>query len=93
MQCILRTRCGGFYLKDAYHLEQIKNGEFEVLPCDNLFDYEKIILTEKDKEKLLNGQILNSINKNGNYRLFQNEEFIGVGKIEENKLKLTLRLI
>lgn len=93
MQCILRTRCGGFYLKDAYHLEKIKSGEFEVCSCDNLFDYEKIMLSEKDKEKLLNGQILNASNKNGCYRLFQNEEFIGVGKIEENKLKLILRLI
>ncbi len=93
MQCILRTRCGGFYLKDACHLEDIKNAKFEVLSCDNLFDYEKITLAEKDKEKLFNGQILNVKNENGNYRIFTNEEFIGIGKIEESKLRLTLRLI
>ena len=33
MQCILRTRCGGFYLKDAYHLEEIKSGKFTDFDC------------------------------------------------------------
>lgn len=92
MQCILRTRCGGFYLKDAYLLDDIKNGRFEVSSCDNLFDYKSISVSSNDKEKLLNGQILTRVNEDGSYKIFANEEFLGVGEIVDSKLKLKLRL-
>lgn len=92
MQCILRTRCGGFKLKDAYTLEDIENGKFKLISCDEVFDYEKINVSECDVEKLLNGQSLKTNLKNANYKLYDNSErFFGVGLVADKNIKLTLR--
>ncbi len=92
MQSILRTKCGIFFLKDAFSMEQIKNNDFKILPCETLFDYDKISVSKVEKEKLLNGQILFVANKNGDYKVFGEDKFLGLGKVEDEKLKLSLRL-
>ena len=93
MQCILRTRCGSFSLEDAYSLEDVKNGNFEVLSCESLFDFPKIDLEKVDTTKLLNGQFLKLNRENGEYKLFDGKTFLGIGEIKENVLRLKLRLI
>ena len=93
MQCILRTRCGGFYLKDAYSLEQIKQGDFDIISCDNLFDFEKICLNETQTFKILNGQVLKIEKENGTYKLFDKDLFLGLGEVENKNLKFKLRLV
>ena len=92
MQCIIRTRCGNFYLKDAVSLEEFKNGKYNLISCDSVFDYEKIILTDKEFFKIENGQTIKKTLENGKYRLYNNTTFLGVGEIVDNNLKLTLRL-
>lgn len=93
MQCILRTRCGSFSLEDAYSLEDVKNGNFEVLSCESLFDFPKIDLEKVGATKLLNGQFLKLNRENGEYKLFDGKIFLGIGEIKENVLRLKLRLI
>lgn len=93
MQCILRTRCGGFYLKDAYNLQDIKDGKFQMISCDKLFDNEKIALTNTEAEKLLNGQTLKAEKSDGVYKLFSNDTFLGLGEIANSLLKFKLRLV
>ncbi len=92
MQSILRTRCGAFCLNDAYTMQQIENLDFKLISCETLFDYDKIVVSETEKEKLLNGQILTVTNKDGDFKVFANEKFLGLGKVENRKLKLGLRL-
>ena len=92
MQCILRTRCGGFYLKDAYSLDEIEKGEFKIIPCENLFDFNVIKLNEKEFFKLSNGQNLTSSFEDGEYKIFYKDLFLGIGKVENKNLKLKLRL-
>ena len=92
MQCIIRTRCGNFYLKDAVSLEEFKNGKYNLIPCDSVFDYEKIILTDKEFFKIENGQTIKKTLENGKYRLYNVSTFLGVGEIVDYNLKLTLRL-
>lgn len=58
MQCILRTRCGKFYLKDASTIEEIEDGKFNFITCDKVFDLDKIFLNDIQAEKLLNGQTI-----------------------------------
>lgn len=94
MQCILRTRCGGFYLKNAYGLQDIKDGKFEIIPCENLFDYEKLNLDKTMASKLLNGQILKIDNiKSGVFKIFDQDLFLGLGEIKDNVLRFKLRLV
>ena len=92
MQCILRTRCGVFCLKDAYSLDEIESGNFKVIPCDSVFNSPKITLSEKENFKILNGQILDISEKDGEYKLYFGEKFLGVGEVKSGKLKMKLNL-
>lgn len=92
MQCILRTRCGVFCLKDAYSLDEIESGNFKVIPCDSVFNLPKISLSEKGNFKILNGQILDISEKDGEYKLYFDEKFLGIGEVMSAKLKMKLNL-
>ena len=92
MQCILRTRCGGFYLKNAFSIEDIKNGKYQIIPCQHLFDYDIIKLDKEEFFKISNGQILSKKLPDGEYKVFFENEFLGLGSVISNKLNLKLRL-
>ena len=87
---IIRTRCGAFLLKDAFTLEEIKNGKYKIIKPDVLFDYPTINLDLKDSLKLLNGALIKINLKDGKYKLYD-EAFLGIGNVENNNLKLELR--
>ncbi len=88
---IIRTRCGAFLLKDAFTLEEIKKGKYQIIKPDVLFDYPTINLDLKDSLKLLNGALIKINLKDGKYKLYD-EAFLGIGNVENNNLKLELRL-
>lgn len=93
MQCILRTRCGKYNLEDAYTIEDVKNGDYSMISCEDVFDYEKLFLSLEDSERVFNGQIIDVEKSDGLYRIFSDEDFMGVGKIVSKKLTLCLRLM
>ncbi len=93
MQCILRTRCGGFFLKDAFTLEEVKSGNFNLIPMQNVFDFDDLFLSQTQAEKLLNGQKINFEKEDGKYKIFFENKFFGLGEIENNVLQFSLRLI
>lgn len=92
MQCILRTRCGIFCLKDAYTLDEIEKGDFKIIPCDSVFNLPKITLNEKENFKILNGQVLDYGEKDGEYKLYFDKKFLGLGEVKYGKLKMKLNL-
>ena len=92
MQCILRTRCGMFSLKDAYTLDEIEKGDFKIIPCDSVFNLPKITLNEKENFKILNGQVLDYGEKDGEYKLYYDKKFLGLGEVKSGKLKMKLNL-
>lgn len=77
-----RIKSGKFSIKDACEIEEIS--EEKIVSMENLFD--KKITIEKDLDKLLNGMKLRYELPNGIYNLYTNE-YIGIGKIEDNFLK------
>lgn len=91
MQCILRTKCGKFDIKDAYSLEDIKNGNFKMISCESVFDYSKMSLSDEVVLKLLNGQQIKTNAENGKYKLYRQDGFVGVGEVVNNLLKLIMR--
>lgn len=92
MQCIIRTRCGGFLLKDAFSIEQIESGDFEMLSAESVFDYPCIKLSTAECEKLYNGQKIDFKEKNGLFKLYSGEDFLGIGQVESGLLAFKLRL-
>lgn len=92
MQHIQRTKCGMFSLKDAYTIEDIRNGDYCVIGLDDLFvEYEKVCLTDDETERILNGLAIKNW-QNGEYRVYGEGKFLGIGKVQNNELKLRLRL-
>ena len=59
---------------------------------DSVFDYEKIYLTDEEFFKLNNGQKLKSALGDGEFRLYNKSQFLGVGEVSESVLKFKLRL-
>lgn len=102
MQSILRTKCGIFELKDAKTIEELEKGNIDIISLDKIFDYPKFKFNEEDTKKLLNGMTINhkgqnkdeEINKEETILCYANDDlFLGLGKIVDNKLKLDIRLI
>lgn len=92
MQCIIRTRCGGFMLKDAFTIEQIENGDFEMISPETVFDFPPLVLSFEQCERLYNGQKIDVSAQNGKYKLFNGEDFLGVGDVLNGLLTFSLRL-
>lgn len=102
MQSILRTKCGIFELKDAKTIEELEKGNIDIISLDKIFDYPKFKFNEEDTKKLFNGMTLNHKGQNKNKEINSEETilcygnddlFLGLGKIVDNKLKLDIRLI
>ncbi len=102
MQSILRTKCGIFELKNANTLEELEKGNIDIISLDKIFDYPKFKYNEEDTKKLLNGMTINHKTQNKYVELnceetilcYGNDDlFLGLGKIVDNKLKLDIRLI
>ena len=93
MSDIIRTRCGKLELKNAYTLEEIKNGKFEVLKMDEMFDFDSLKLKDEENIKILNGVKIKTLLKNGDYKVFYEDSFLGIGEVKSGILSLKLRLI
>lgn len=91
MQCILRTRCGEFDIKDSYSLEDIKNGNFKMISCENVFNYDSLNLKNDVVLKLLNGIQIKTDRVDGKYKIYDELHFIGIGEIRDSILKLIMR--
>ena len=92
MCSILRTKCGIFDIKDAYSLEEIKEGNFNIISLDNVFDYESAHINEQEFIKISNGMTIATNLSDGEYRLYFEQKFLGIAEVRQNKLKLNLRL-
>lgn len=79
MLSIVRTICGGFHIKDAFTLEDIKNDKFNVIDVAKVIDLPSIHI-EKEKElDILNGKEVKiyPIQKNS-FKLYCNGVFFGI---------------
>ncbi len=95
MLSIIRTRCGIFNLNDSFSINDIENGKFNIISLDSIFDYETFYFNEDITSKLLNGMtILFQSKNNEKIKCYgYDNSFLGIGNVENNKLKLELRLI
>ncbi len=82
MSALTRTRSGIFSQENSVSFEQLKNSdcpEKYLISSDKVVDFEKIVLSENDAKKILNGVYEDIGIKDGVYRVYSGEEFLGVG--------------
>ncbi len=92
MKELNRTKVGSFGIKNSITLEELENCEninSKIITMEELFkSNEKIILNKRQLELFFNGVKLINDKKDGIYRIYnQDKQFIGLGIIQENKLK------
>lgn len=92
MKELRRIKVGEFDIKDTVSIEKIKNNENilqeKLISIEEFFKNKtKIELTDKEVELFLNGVKLNKNYEDEIYRVYNKNKFIGLGIIENNKLK------
>ncbi|MBQ3493405.1 MAG: tRNA pseudouridine(55) synthase TruB [Clostridia bacterium] len=91
MSALDRTVCGIFNYSNGVTVEDFKNSdnpEKYIIPAEKAVNFEKIILTSKQAEKILNGVFENYGFADGTYRVYNGEEFWGVGEALGGVLKI-----
>ena len=59
MNSLVRTRLGEFKIDDSYSLDDIKNGDFKIIPVlDAIADIKKIVVSDEIAFKIRNGVVL-----------------------------------
>lgn len=92
MKELERTRINEFKLEDGITIDEIKENILiaskKIISVEEIFkDKPKIELNERKKELFLNGVRLTFEKPNDIYRIYNNNQFIGLGIINDNLLK------
>lgn len=95
MKNLNRIQVGDFNIKNAIEIEEleqkINNTEFidkHFITLEDLFyNSEKIILEDRKLELFLNGVKLTNKKRDGIYKIYNNNKFIGIGNIDNELLK------
>lgn len=91
MSKLSRVKSGIFNYENGITIEQLKSLEnvddFIIAP-DSAVSFEKLDLTEKQAQKILDGVFENYGFNDGTYRVYNQGKFIGVGKVQEGILRI-----
>ncbi len=99
MKDLNRTQVGEFYIKDSITIAELeekikKNDLSNIISIEKIFENaNKIDLEQKFLNKYLNGVGIEQNYEDGVYKIYLNNEFIGLGIIKAQKLKRDLVLI
>lgn len=91
MSKLVRTKVGVFNIENSVPLSEFKETdtpEKYILPADIAVDYEKLVLTSEQATKILNGVFENYGYADGIYRVYNENEFWGIGISEKGVLKI-----
>ena len=91
MSALVRSSCGIFDIEKGVKVEDFikaeKAEEFLIAPEDTI-NFEKIVLSNENATKILNGVFDDLGYKDGIYRVYNESEFWGVGRAENGVLKI-----
>ena len=91
MSKLTRTRCGIFTLENGVSIQQFKEEkgvEKYLIPSDNAVSFEKLNLNKNQAQKILDGVFENYGFADGVYRVYNENSFIGVGRVEKGVLRI-----
>ncbi len=91
MTALERLQSGIFTLENAFSIEDIVDNFSEekmLIKPDSVLTFEKINLSNRRTDDILNGRLFTLDMDDGFYSVYGRNEFIGVGKIEDKILKI-----
>lgn len=97
MSFLIRTKCAGLRVENTYTIDEIKNVsdmESILIPADSFLEYMPCISLAGSQRKILfNGGSVKYVSEiTGPVRVYTNNEFLGIGHIENGSLKITTLL-
>ena len=91
MKELKRIQVGEFNIKDSITIEELENQEIvsnKFITIEKYFsNYENIVLNERKFQLFLNGLQLTYELKDGIYKIYKENEFIGIGIVKNKLLK------
>ena len=91
MKELKRIQVGEFNIKDSITIEELENQEIvsnKFITIEKYFsNYENIVLNERKFQLFLNGVQLTYELKDGIYKIYKENEFIGIGTVKNKLLK------
>ena len=91
MSALRRTASGKFTVDNAVTAEELlaaENPEKYIIRADFAVDFEKLTLDEIQAKKILDGVYEDYGFSDGVYRVYNGEEFWGIGEAKEGRLKI-----
>lgn len=91
MSSLIRTKSGVFTIENGVNVEEfVSSTDFEkyLLPADIAVDFPKLVLTKKQAQKIFDGVYEDYGFKDGLYRVYNGDEFWGVGEAQKGKLRI-----
>ncbi len=91
MSALTRTKSGRFDILNGVTIDEFVSAddvEKYFINPDEVVDFEKLILTEAQSTKILNGVYENYGFKDGIYRVYAPDGFWGIGEAKEGKLRI-----
>ena len=94
MKELCRIKVNEFDIKNSVTLDDIKNGNVQVINIEEIFKLQSCIKLNNRKTKLfLNGVKLSNNKLDGLYRVYNNNVFLGLGIVSNNLLKRDVIII
>lgn len=91
MSALVRERSGKFLIEDAVPLEEFTESsepEKYLIPADFAVDYEKLVIEDDKAKKILDGVYEDYGYKDGVYRVYRKDGFLGIGEAKDGRLRI-----
>ena len=98
MSALNRTQSGCFTLPEAIDFEVLQQDpsleelEKYLIPTQNVLPFDDLLLSEKDSQRLFNGQRVAVENTNGLYKIYKDGFFYGVAEVKNGLAKAEIKL-
>ena len=94
MTSLVRTKVANFLVEDCFNIEDINKDNIfkKLMPIQNFLSVPKLELTNEDTFKLINGQIIDVLQEDGEYLVINNGNEVALAKINRNKAKMSIFL-
>ncbi len=98
MGYLCRVESGGFHVENSYTIDEIERmagaGDYSFIntPQSMLGELDEIVLNEKFRGDIDNGRVISVNVPDGEYNVFCEHEFYGIGDVSAGELKLSVLL-
>ena len=95
MTSLVREKSGCFCLKDSVKLSELntENWQDYLVSADEVFDFPIIVVGQDESRKLRNGLSVSYDESDGEFKLYFEDGFYGIGEVASGKLRAKVKLV